>query len=101
MPEIGGYSLRFALVIALLGLGAAFYAGAQRRSEWTLVAERSVWVVFAFASVAMIALFYAFATFDYQLLYVARHSARSMALHYRLAALWGGQAGSLLKRAMW
>ena len=44
----------------------------------------------------MLALFYALATFDYQLLYVARHSARSMALHYRLAALWGGQAGSLL-----
>ena len=96
MPEIGGYSLRFALVIALLGFGSAFYAGVQRRPEWARVAERSVWVVFAFVSIAMIALFYAFATFDYQLLYVARHSARSMALHYRLAALWGGQAGSLL-----
>ncbi|MFB3117595.1 MAG: heme lyase CcmF/NrfE family subunit, partial [Myxococcota bacterium] len=96
MPDIGGYSLRFALAIALLGLGSAIYAGAQRRPEWTRVAERSVWVVFAFVSVAMIALFYALATFDFQLLYVARHSARSMDLHYRLAALWGGQAGSLL-----
>ena len=96
MSEIGGYSLRFALMIALLGFGSAIYAGTQRRAEWTRVAERSVWVVFAFASIAMIALFYAFATFDYQLMYVATHSARSMALHYRLAALWGGQAGSLL-----
>jgi cytochrome c-type biogenesis protein CcmF len=44
----------------------------------------------------MLALFYALASFDFQLVYVAGHSARSMPLHYRLAALWGGQAGSLL-----
>jgi cytochrome c biogenesis factor len=67
MPDIGGFSLRFALVIALLGFGSAIYAGVQRRPEWTRVAERSVWLVFAFVSVAMIALFYAFATFDFQL----------------------------------
>ena len=96
MPDIGGFSLRFALVIAVLGFGSAIYAGVQRRSEWTRVAERSVWLVFALVSVAMVALFYAFATFDFQLDYVAKHSARSMDLQYRLAALWGGQAGSLL-----
>ena len=96
MPDIGGFSLRFAFVIALLGFGSAVYAGVQRRSDWTRVAERSVWLVFAFVSIAMIALFYAFATFDFQLFYVASHSARSMDLQYRLAALWGGQAGSLL-----
>jgi cytochrome c-type biogenesis protein CcmF len=44
----------------------------------------------------MLALFAAFASFDFQLRYVAANSARDMALHYRLAALWGGQAGSLL-----
>ena len=96
MPDIGGYALRFALAIALLGFGSAIYAGAQQRPDWTRVAERSVWIVFACASAAMLALFYALATFDFQLVYVARHSARSMDLHYRLAALWGGQAGSLL-----
>jgi len=96
MPEIGGYSVRFALVIALLGFGSAIYAGLNRRSEWTRVAERSVWVIFALVSVAMLTLFYALATCDYQLVYVASHSARSMPIQYRLAALWGGQAGSLL-----
>jgi cytochrome c-type biogenesis protein CcmF len=96
MPDIGGYSVRFALVIALLGFGSAVYAGVNRRSEWTRVAERSVWVVFTLVSIAMLTLFYALATCDFQLVYVASHSARSMPLHYRLAALWGGQAGSLL-----
>ncbi|MEE9607737.1 MAG: heme lyase CcmF/NrfE family subunit [Myxococcota bacterium] len=96
MSDVGIYSLRLALVIALLGVGSAIYAGVARRLDWTRVAERSVWVVAICVSLAMLALFAAFAGGDYQLQYVASHSARSMALPYRLAALWGGQAGSLL-----
>jgi cytochrome c-type biogenesis protein CcmF len=96
MSDIGAASLRFALLIAIGGLGAAIYAGASRRADWTRVAERSVLVVSGFATAAIAALFYAFATHDFQLLYVASHSARSMAIPYRIAALWGGQAGSLL-----
>jgi cytochrome c-type biogenesis protein CcmF len=96
MAEIGGYALRFALLIALLGIGIGIFAGVTRRPEWTRVAERSVWLIFAFTTLAMAALFHAFASSDFGLSYVAQHSARSMSLHYRLAALWGGQAGSLL-----
>jgi len=55
-----------------------------------------VGLVFACTTLAMALLFHAFATGDFSLAYVAANSARSMALHYRLAALWGGQAGSLL-----
>jgi cytochrome c-type biogenesis protein CcmF len=96
MAEIGGYALRFALMIAALGLGTAIYAGIQKQDEWTRVSERSLWIVFICASLSILALLNAFATFDYRLAYVAQHSARSMAIQYRLSALWGGQAGSLL-----
>ncbi|MFQ5417364.1 MAG: heme lyase CcmF/NrfE family subunit [Myxococcota bacterium] len=96
MIEIGDYALRLALVITALGLGAGIYAGLRRSDEWTRVAERSVLLVFAFVSVAIATLFVAFANSDFQLSYVAGHSARSMPLPYRLGALWGGQAGSLL-----
>ena len=48
MSDIGAYALRFALVIAVLGVAAGVYAGAARRPEWTRVAERSVWVVWCF-----------------------------------------------------
>jgi len=96
MSEIGAISLRLALLIAAAGFGAALYAGIARREDWTRVAERSVGVVFALVTSAIAALFICFAQHDYQLSYVAAHSARSMALQYRLAALWGGQAGSLL-----
>ncbi len=96
MADVGGYALRFALMIATLGMGTAIYAGIKRNAEWTRVSERSLWIVFGCATVAILALLNAFATFDYRLAYVAQHSARSMAIQYRLSALWGGQAGSLL-----
>jgi cytochrome c-type biogenesis protein CcmF len=96
MSDLGAHALRFALLIAVLGFASALYAGIARRPEWTRVAERAVWVVAGCVALAVATLLYAFATFDYSLAYVAAHSARSMALPYRLAALWGGQAGSLL-----
>ena len=96
MSELGSHSLRFALAIAALALGAGVAAGWARRPEWTRVAERGLVALFACASLAMLCLFQAFASFDFSLAYVVQNSARSMPLHYRLAALWGGQAGSLL-----
>src|SRR5215510_9850184 len=96
MAELGAASIRFALLIAIAGIGAAIHAGLSRRADWTRVAERSVLVVSVFVVIAIGALFIAFGTGDFRLSYVAAHSARSMAMPYRLAALWGGQAGSLL-----
>jgi cytochrome c-type biogenesis protein CcmF len=96
MPEIGDYALRFALVISAIGVAAGFVGGRLRDDRWTRLAERSLLVVFAFVSLAMVVLFVAFANCDFSLVYVAGHSSRAMALPYRLAALWGGQAGSLL-----
>ncbi|NRA00101.1 MAG: cytochrome c biogenesis protein CcsA, partial [Myxococcales bacterium] len=96
MSDLGDYALRFALVLAVFGIGAGVYAGISRRPEWTRVAEKTVGVVFAFVALAIGLLFAAFANHDFQIAYVAQNSARSMTLAYRLAALWGGQAGSLL-----
>jgi len=96
MAELGSYALRIALLFALTGLVAAVYAAMNRRADWRQTAERIVWSTFAFVSVAMGALFAAFVLHDFQIAYVAGHSARNMELGYRLAALWGGQAGSLL-----
>ena len=96
MAELGTYALRLALFLCVVGIGAGVFAGITRRDDWTQVAERSVLVVCAAVSIAIGALFYALATHDFGIAYVAQHSARTMPLHYRLGALWGGQAGSLL-----
>ena len=96
MAELGAPALRFALALAIFGFGAAVYAGVARRADWTRVAERALGLVFVCTTLAIGLLLVAFGTCDYSLQYVAANSARSMALPYRLAALWGGQAGSLL-----
>jgi cytochrome c-type biogenesis protein CcmF len=96
VPEIGLYALRLAFLSAVLGAIAGVWAGRTGRSDVTDVARRAVWATFALTIAAAGALLYCLATFDFRLAYVAEHSARSMALPYRLAALWGGQGGSLL-----
>ena len=96
MSDLGFYAQRLALFVAVMGIAAGVYAGVTRRTEWTRVAERAVHALFGFTTLAIGVLFYAFGTNDFSLDYVAGHSARSMDLGYRLAALWGGQAGSLL-----
>ncbi|MBW2402068.1 MAG: c-type cytochrome biogenesis protein CcmF, partial [Deltaproteobacteria bacterium] len=94
MSEIGDYALRFAFVVGLVGLVAGFVGGRLRNDAWTRLAERSLLAVFAFVTLAMGILFAAFVNNDFHIAYVAGHSSRAMALPYRLAALWGGQAGS-------
>jgi cytochrome c-type biogenesis protein CcmF len=94
--DLGFYVLRIALLVAGVGIAAGLFAGFARRADWTRVAERGVFLIFGLTTTAMAILFHALATGDYQLAYVAQHSASSMSLPYRLAALWGGQAGSML-----
>ena len=96
VADLGFYALRLALFVSAVGLLVGVYAGVTRRDDWTQVAERAVLVVGVALSVAMGALFWSLATNDFGIAYVAQHSARTMPLHYRLGALWGGQAGSLL-----
>ena len=96
MSDLGFYALRLALVVAAAGIAAGVLGGLRRRPEWTEVARRAVLVHFALVTTGIGALLYCFATLDFSLEYVAEHAARSMAFPYRLAALWGGQAGSLL-----
>jgi len=96
MPDLGLDALRFALVVTIAGIIAGVYSGVTKRDDVAKVSERALYVVCASMSIAMFCLFWALATHDFSLAYVAKHSARTMALHYRLGALWGGQAGSLL-----
>jgi cytochrome c-type biogenesis protein CcmF len=96
VSDLGLYALRLTLVVCAAGVLAGILGGVTRRDDWATMAERAVFVAFGFATAAIGALFYAFATLDFQLSYVAAHAARSMDVHYRMAALWGGQAGSLL-----
>jgi cytochrome c-type biogenesis protein CcmF len=96
LADLGLYALRIALVVAVVGVGAGVFAGLRGHARAARVARRAVIALAGLVSLAMVALLWALVTDDFRLEYVASHSARSMLLRYRMAALWGGQAGSLL-----
>ena len=96
MAELGLYALRLAFFTALAGAVAGVLGGARARADLAEVARRAVLLTLAFTAAASFALVWCLVVGDYSLAYVARHSARSMTLPYRIAALWGGQGGSLL-----
>ena len=95
MPEIGLYALRLAFLVALVGAGAGILGGRRERADLAAVARRAVFATLALVAIGAGALVWELVNFDFRLAYVAEHSARGMSLPYRIAALWGGQGGSL------
>ena len=59
-------------------------------------AERGILAAFALVAVAVVSLEYGFVTDDFSLDAVYHYSSVSQPLPYKIGALWGGQAGSLL-----
>ena len=82
-----------ALGVSLAGAGAAAALAWRGR---TRPAARFLVLAFAGLSVGVVALAVALVTVDGSLVYVADHTSRATRWPYRLAALWGGMAGSLL-----
>ena len=96
MIEIG----YFALCLALVAAGYATVAPVigARRGHVGLVRSgtRALLALCGLITVAVAALWQALITHDFQVQYVAETSNRAMPLLYIVAALWGGQNGSLL-----
>src|SRR5713101_10066325 len=96
MNAIGAYALRCACVVALYAVSMAFLGVRLGRQEMVRSAERATYGVFGLVSIAMLAMLYALLSHDFHLQYVAHVSHRAMPTFYVVAALWGGQEGSML-----
>lgn len=96
MSDIGGTVLRFAFITAIYAVIMALLGAYWRRQEMVRSAERAIYGVFSLTSIAMVVMWYALLTHDFQLQYVASVSNRAMPTMYLLAALWGGQEGSMM-----
>src|SRR4029453_3715986 len=84
------------LVTALYAVGIALLGVWRRRPEMVRSAERATYGVFGLVTIAMVAMLYALLAHDFRLQYVASVSSRAMPTFYVIAALWGGQEGSML-----
>ncbi len=96
MSDLGAIALRFALVAAVYAVLMALLGVRRGRPQWVQSAERAVYGVCGLVSMAMVAMLYALLAHDFSLQYVASVSNRAMPTFYTVAALWGGQEGSML-----
>src|SRR5688572_27321571 len=96
MSDIGAIGLRLALAVAVYAVVMGVLGGRRAQSRLVQSAERAVYGVFGLVSMAMIAMLYALLSHDFSLQYVASVSNRAMPTFYVIAALWGGQEGSML-----
>jgi cytochrome c-type biogenesis protein CcmF len=95
LPEFGSAVLYAILVAAAYTMAVAVAAGA-RRPRLLQAARLGAYGTVALVGLAVLVLAYAFVSHDFRLSYVARYSERAMSTPYLIAALWGGQDGSLL-----
>ncbi len=96
MAAFGSLSLALALAFTTYALFALFYGARTERRELVKSGEYSIYVIFFFVSCAVGALVYLLFKSDFSINYVANYSNRDLNPFYKAAALWGGQAGSLL-----
>jgi cytochrome c-type biogenesis protein CcmF len=89
---LGLISLYLSCAFTLLAL----YAGTRPEVARHKLARRASSLSVAAVVISTLALVAAFVTSDFRLAYVARNSARSLSLIYKVSGLWAGQSGSLL-----
>ncbi|EYF03576.1 heme lyase CcmF/NrfE family subunit [Chondromyces apiculatus] len=95
LPEFGTGVLYAILVAAAYTFAVALAAG-QGRPRLLQAARLGAYGTVALIGLGVLVLAYAFVSHDFRLSYVSRYSDRSMSTPYLIAALWGGQDGSLL-----
>ncbi len=95
LPEFGTGVL-YAILIAAAYTFAISLASSTGRPRLLAAARLGAFGTVALVGLSVLVLAYAFVSHDFRISYVARYSDRSMTTPYLVAALWGGQDGSLL-----
>jgi cytochrome c-type biogenesis protein CcmF len=97
LAEIGFIACLFAFLAAIYAIGASVYGERFARSEAMVTSARNaVYLTFVLMTLSTLALFVALVNEEYQLSYVWSVSSPDMPMFFRMTALWGSQAGSLL-----
>ena len=96
MPELGRAALVATLLLVVYALTAGAAAARTRNRRLADSARTALLLTFATTAVATLVLLVAFVRNDYSFVYVWELTSDQLPIRYTLAALWGGQAGSLL-----
>ena len=96
MTLVGRAALLLAFAAALYAVGAALWSRRKGRREFLTSAERGVWAVFATTTTAVVVMWWLLLSDRFDVADVAGYSNRTLGWRYKITALWGSQAGSLL-----
>ncbi|MFQ5603247.1 MAG: heme lyase CcmF/NrfE family subunit [bacterium] len=96
MVDAGHLILILALGCAVYSILASIYGARGHREEFIHSGEHAVYGVAFLITLATFLLWQAIISHDFHNEYVASYSNRTMPTFYTMAALWGGQKGSLL-----
>jgi cytochrome c-type biogenesis protein CcmF len=96
MPDLGSLCVSLALLFAVYAVGSAIYGARSSSPEWVRSAEQAAYTVCGLVALAVVILLHALLTHDFSIEYVASYSSTTLPFRYTIAALWGGQKGSLL-----
>jgi len=94
--DVGYLILVSAMLLSAYGAVVGFWGGKTRNTRLIASSFNAIYAVCALAVVAAGILWYGLLADQFQLSYVWNHSERALPVFYKFAALWGGQAGSLL-----
>jgi len=95
LPEFGTGVLYAILVAAAYTMAVAIAAG-RGRPRLLQAARLGAYGAVSLVGLSVLVLAYAFVSHDFRITYVAHYSDRAMSTPFLIAALWGGQDGSLL-----
>jgi len=95
MNAVGSAALVAALLVAVYAVVAALI-GTRGDRRWVISARRAIYAMCGLLVLTVVALEAAFLRTDLTVALVADHSSTTTPLLYKLTALWGSQAGSLL-----
>ncbi|GBC85381.1 Cytochrome c-type biogenesis protein CcmF [bacterium HR11] len=93
---VGTILLAGAWLMALYAMAASVWGGLRRREPWVRSGEHALGATTLVLSMAVFLLWQALYTNNFDLAYIVQHSSSKIPRLYALAALWGGQEGSLL-----
>jgi cytochrome c-type biogenesis protein CcmF len=96
MSELGSYAIALALAAALWAVIASVIGATRQREDFVRSAEGAVYAMTLAVCVAAGSLLTLLVTGDFSVAYVADYTSKSLAVPYRVAAMWAGQGGSLL-----
>src|SRR5438477_478289 len=96
MPELGRLAVCLALLFAAYGTLAGVAGRLRGRAHLVRPAEHAPYAVFGLLVSRTAILLHALLRHDFTLEYVAAYSSSTLPTQYTIAALWGGQKGSLL-----